>query len=140
MSMQVVFEGAGSKKRHYLLAWICVSLARPLAKMQPNSLCRVLNLLSRGARPSLFAEAARARKEVCVASSKAAGMECLLRSVSVFLLCRMRGHVPTWCTGFRVDPFAAHAWVEVDGVPVNELPEIAEYKRVTVVPMKGSLG
>lgn len=54
---------------------------------------------------------------------------CLPRSVAVVLLCRLSGAWPTWCAGVRVmPPFGAHAWVEADGVPVDEnLP--AQYFR-----------
>ena len=39
----------------------------------------------------------------------------------VTLLCRVRGQWPTWCVGARrLPPFAAHAWVEADGIMVGE--------------------
>ncbi|MFJ8716444.1 lasso peptide biosynthesis B2 protein [Streptomyces violaceus] len=29
---------------------------------------------------------------------------------------------PTWCSGVRTSPFAAHAWVEADDRPVGDPP------------------
>ncbi|WP_316669458.1 lasso peptide biosynthesis B2 protein [uncultured Propionibacterium sp.] len=137
MSMTMMFEEAGSERRRGPLALVCVALAKLLSLLRPDRLRAVLRLLSRGARPSTFDEARRSRAEICRASTAAAGMQCLVRSIAVFVLCRLRGHVPTWCTGFRVDPFAAHAWVEVDGAPVDEMPEVASYTRVVVVEPRG---
>ncbi|WP_373307212.1 lasso peptide biosynthesis B2 protein [Streptomyces violaceus] len=34
---------------------------------------------------------------------------------------------PTWCSGVRTSPFAAHAWVEADDRPVGEPPDTAVY-------------
>ncbi|MEU6552647.1 lasso peptide biosynthesis B2 protein [Streptomyces sp. NPDC046915] len=45
---------------------------------------------------------------------------CLQRTIATALLCRVRGAWPTWCTGVRTHPFAAHAWVEAEGRLVGE--------------------
>ncbi|GGS14184.1 hypothetical protein GCM10010252_62030 [Streptomyces aureoverticillatus] len=58
-----------------------------------------------------YEEALRARQEVTTVSTLCAGRYCLQRSLATALLCRMRGHVPTWCSGVRTTPFGAHAWV-----------------------------
>ncbi|MFD0889369.1 lasso peptide biosynthesis B2 protein [Streptosporangium algeriense] len=46
----------------------------------------------------------------------------------------MRGHWPTWCTGVRTSPFAAHAWVQTDGRPVGEPSDITGYHVILSVP------
>ncbi len=76
---------------------------------------------------------------MCAASLRCAGpMGCLPRSLGTALLCRLRGTWPTWCTGVRVvPPFAAHAWVEVDGRPVHEgVPDDYFSRLITVAPVR----
>jgi hypothetical protein len=63
-----------------------------------------------------------------------AGEGCLQRSLATALLCRLRGSWPTWCTGVRTMPFGAHAWVEADGVPVDEPDPPGHYRPVITVP------
>lgn len=133
MSMSVMFEEAGGPHRRSAAAWLCLFVARRLSRLAPPRLCSTLAFFGRGARASSVNEAQEIRTLVCSTSTRASGMECLERSIAVYLLCRLKGHVPTWCTGFRVDPFAAHAWVEVDAIPVGEPPEISSFTRATVV-------
>lgn len=56
------------------------------------------------------------------------------RSLAVALFCRIHGVWPTWCTGVRTAPFRAHAWIEVDGVPMGESFGPGYYTRVMTVP------
>lgn len=99
-----------------------VALARVLARRPPRQIRRVLGLLRRGASPATREEALAAWQAVTAVSLVCAAREgCLPRSLAVALLCRMRGGWAVWCVGTRrLPPFAAHAWVEVDGVPVGE--------------------
>ncbi|MGW2599361.1 lasso peptide biosynthesis B2 protein [Streptomyces klenkii] len=60
------------------------------------------------------------RTAVTGTSARCAGPYCVLRSLATALLRRLRGTWPTWCTGVRTGPFAAHAWVEAEGRPVGE--------------------
>ncbi|MEV0505008.1 lasso peptide biosynthesis B2 protein, partial [Streptomyces spectabilis] len=78
--------------------------------------------LRRGARPATAAEAGAARTTVVTVSLSCAGQKgCLPRSLATVMLCRMRGQWPTWCVGVRTrPPFAAHAWVEAEGILVGE--------------------
>lgn len=73
-----------------------------------------------GARPSTREQAEAVRAEVCGVSERCAGEGCLQRSIATVLLCRLDGHAPNWCSGYRTGPFVAHAWVEADGMPVSE--------------------
>ena len=45
---------------------------------------------------------------------------CLLRSVGGYILLRKHGATPRFFIGVCVQPFKAHAWVEVDNCPVCE--------------------
>jgi hypothetical protein len=108
-------------------------LARFLALLPPSRLHRVLRLLSRGARPADLAQVSLARRSVVSVSTRCAGLGCLQRSVATVLLCRAQGNWADWCTGFRTQPFAAHAWVEVDGRPVDEPGDLSGFKTVLAV-------
>ncbi|HEX8694288.1 MAG TPA: lasso peptide biosynthesis B2 protein [Longimicrobium sp.] len=48
---------------------------------------------------------------------------CLEQSLALYVLLRRRGVPAELRLGVQPFPFAAHAWVELDGEPVNEDPE-----------------
>ncbi|WP_341867974.1 lasso peptide biosynthesis B2 protein [Amycolatopsis circi] len=58
----------------------------------------------------------------------------LQRSIAAALLCRLRGSWPTWCTGVRTSPFAAHAWIEADGRAIGEPYPDGHYAPMLSVP------
>lgn len=99
---------------------LAVCVAGILSRLSPSRLRAVLEFARRRATPATADEAAAARTAVVAVSLRCAGQACLQRSVATALLCRARGTWPTWCTGVRTNPFSAHAWVEVEGVPVGE--------------------
>jgi hypothetical protein len=101
---------------------IAVGAARLLATRSPRQIRRALGWLHRGTRPATFDQAKAARDAVVAVSLICAGREgCLARSLATVLLCRLHGQWPTWCLGARrIPPFGAHAWVEVEGIPVGE--------------------
>jgi hypothetical protein len=105
-----------------LTARLVLVPALVLALLPPRHIRTVLGLARRGARPATGAQAKNARDAMCAVSLRCAGpMGCLPRSLGAALLCRLTGTWPTWCTGVRVvPPFTAHAWVEVDGHPIDE--------------------
>ncbi len=120
---EAVFYHPGSVPlRRRIPTRLAVGAARLLATQPPRRIRIVLGRLRRGARPATFAEAKAARDNVVAVSLACAGREgCLPRSLATVLLCRVRGQWPTWCVGARrLAPFSAHAWVEADGVPVDE--------------------
>jgi hypothetical protein len=121
-----------------VLPLLAVGAARVLARVKPARLRRILEFARRGGSPASGEQARRARDEVVAVSLRCAGNNCLQRSIAAALLCRMRGSWPTWCTGVRTHPFAAHAWIQVDGEPVGE-PHPAGYFRtlVSVAPPQG---
>ncbi|EST28986.1 lasso peptide biosynthesis B2 protein [Streptomyces roseochromogenus] len=113
---------------------LAITVAWLLSRLPPGRIRTILLLVRRGARPATRGEAQRARTEITSLSLACAGEGCLQRSLATTLLCRMRGSWPTWCTGVRTQPFAAHAWVEVEAVPVDEDTAIAQYRRIMTVP------
>ncbi|MFI9237255.1 lasso peptide biosynthesis B2 protein [Streptomyces cinnamoneus] len=104
------------------LARAAVACAHVLATQPPRRIRAILVRLRRGARPATLAEASAARRTVLTVSLAAGGHKgCLPRSLATVLLCRWYGQWPAWCVGVRSrPPFAAHAWVEAEGVLVGE--------------------
>jgi len=113
---------------------LATAAARLIVALKPHRIRRVLCVVRRGAAPATTRQALAAREAVVAVSARCAGEGCLQRSVATALLCRMRGVWPDWCTGVRTAPFRAHAWVEVDGLPVGEPHRPEEYRRMMVVP------
>ncbi|MEU2712802.1 lasso peptide biosynthesis B2 protein [Streptomyces sp. NPDC007205] len=116
------------------LVRLAITVAWLLSRLPPRRIRTFLLLVRRGARPATQGEAQRARTEITSLSLACAGEGCLQRSLATTLLCRMRGSWPTWCTGVRTQPFAAHAWVEAEAVPVGEGTAVAQYRRIMTVP------
>jgi hypothetical protein len=101
---------------------LIVGAARLLATRSPRRIRAVLAWLRRGTKPATFDQAKAARDDVVAVSLHCAAREgCVPRSLATVLLCRLRGQWPTWSVGARrLPPFAAHAWVEAEGVMVGE--------------------
>jgi hypothetical protein len=114
-----------------LLTYAVIGAARLLATRSPRRIRTVLGWLRRGARPATPGQAKAARDTVVAVSLTCAAREgCLPRSLATVLLCRLRGQWPAWCVGARrLPPFGAHAWVEADGMAVDE-PYPPDYFRV----------
>ncbi len=117
-----------------LAARSAVGAARLLAHLPPRRLRALLRAARRGAAPADYATALRARQDVTAVSVLCSGRYCLQRSLATALLCRLGGAWPTWCTGVRTPPFAAHAWVEADGRRVGEPEDTADYRTLLTVP------
>ncbi|MCH6159222.1 lasso peptide biosynthesis B2 protein [Streptomyces marispadix] len=117
-----------------LAARAAVTAALLLARLPPKRIRSVLLTARRGARPADYATALRAREDVTTVSTLCSGRFCLQRSLATALLCRMRGTWPTWRTGVRTPPFAAHAWVEAEGHRVGEPEEATTYRPLLTVP------
>ncbi|WP_216216817.1 lasso peptide biosynthesis B2 protein [Amycolatopsis aidingensis] len=125
-----------------VLTWGVVGVARALARRPPRQLRRALERASRGARPATHTEAKAARDTVLTVSTRCCGPEaCLPRSIAAALLCRLDGSWPTWCAGvLPTPPFAAHAWIEVDGELVDEPVEPGYYRTLVRVPRAARKG
>ncbi len=101
------------------------------------AVARARRLGARGAGGGLpAAEVERAAYHVAVAAAFFPGRAvCLEQSLALYLLLRRRGVTAELRLGVQAYPFYAHAWVELDGEPVNEdretvdrfraLPEVA---------------
>ncbi|MDJ1134491.1 lasso peptide biosynthesis B2 protein [Streptomyces iconiensis] len=127
-------DGARPPLRRRITAHTAVGIARLLAHLSPKRLQAILRVLRRGAPPADHATALRARQDVTSVSTLCSGRYCLPRSLATALLCRLRGTWPTWCTGVRTPPFAAHAWVEADGRRVGEPEDTTTYRPLLTVP------
>jgi hypothetical protein len=123
--------------RDLIGARIAASVGLAVSLLPPRRIAAVLSALSKRSRPASLEQALKARSAVCTVSVRCAGQGCLQRSIAVFLLCRMQGSTPDWATGFLNRPFVAHAWVEVDGVPVGEPSEVADYVTILAVRPRG---
>ncbi|MEW2626177.1 lasso peptide biosynthesis B2 protein [Streptomyces sp. NPDC048106] len=113
---------------------LAVALARPLTRARPARLRRVLEFLRRGAAPATAEQALTARQQIVAVSLRCAGQGCLQRSIATALLCRTRGTWPTWLTGVRTHPFAAHAWIEAEGQIIGEPHPKGHYTPLLTVP------
>lgn len=114
-------------------ALLAVGLARLLVLLRPARQLKLLRFARRRAMPASATQALAARRDVLAVSPRSADCP-LRRSIATALLCRARGVWPTWCTGVRTAPFAAHAWIEVDGHPVGEPHAPAHYRRLQSIP------
>ncbi|MEV4443528.1 lasso peptide biosynthesis B2 protein [Streptomyces sp. NPDC049577] len=144
MSISMVNERALSSPPLWIrpLARVTVLLARGIARLSPGRQFALLEALRHGARACSAKEAHRARNAVLFVSVMCTGPWCLQRSIATALLCRICGTWPEWCVGVRTEPFIAHAWVQVDGVPIDEDTEQLKYfhRMVAIRPVvKGAV-
>jgi ATP-binding cassette, subfamily B, bacterial len=135
MSIQLFPEEVAALRfRDVILARLALLLSSRLVSRNPQTIERVLLRWAAKYPPATRADVLAARASVCSVSARCRTQEgCLRRSLAVAMLCRLRGTSAGWCTGFASDPFRAHAWVEVDGQPVGELPEVSSYLKVVDV-------
>lgn len=49
--------------------------------------------------------------------------QCLERSLVLYWCLRRRGIAASYRMGVQTYPFLAHAWIEYDGRPINDVPE-----------------
>jgi hypothetical protein len=111
-------------------------IAAGLATRSPAQIKTVLLRLRRGTRPATLEQVAQTRREVDQAVLACSGRKnCLRRSLTITLTCRLAGTWPTWVVGVRtLPPFAAHSWVEADGQPVGEDTPPGYHRALISVP------
>ena len=111
-----------------ILAKISLLLSFPLNFCSPELIETILNSISKDLNYASVLDIENARNAVCYVSRKCRNQDgCLKRSLAVYIyifLCRKKC---SWCTGFIMDPFRAHAWIELGGVPIGENEEITRY-------------
>lgn len=60
--------------------------------------------------------------------------QCYFEALVLSLYLQTRGHESDWVIGVKTEPFAAHCWVQCDGLVVNDTAErVGEYTAVLVV-------
>ncbi|QUF85784.1 lasso peptide biosynthesis B2 protein [Bifidobacterium longum] len=108
-------------------ARLAVAAAYFIVKLKPTLLVRVLRLSVVEQGQADYTEVERIRTSVNSVSPRCAGNGCLQRSVAVMLIARFRKIPLTWKSGFRIKPFVAHAWVELNGQPVGENIDLSNF-------------
>lgn len=110
-----------------------VVLGLLLSQLAPHYIETLLKWVSKEKRPVDYRQAAHAYHHVRAVSIACwSDSACLRRSLAVFLLVRMGGGYVRWCVGVRTQPpFMAHAWVEAEGIGVEERLE-SKYLEVLI--------
>ena len=131
-------QSARTSFRDRMRARAAVLMSNRLAKSKPEHIERVIGRWAAKYPVTDIESARKDRAAVCFVSGRARSQEgCLLRSISVARAAKLRRRSITWCSGFAVEPFRGHAWVEVGGVPVTEFAELREYTKSIEVRANG---
>ena len=126
--------------RDRMRARAAVLMSNRLAKSKPERIERVIGRWAAKYPVTDIESAYKDRAAVCSVSGRARSRQgCLLRSISVARAAKLRRRSITWCSGFAVEPFRGHAWVEVGGVPIMENEELREYTKSVEVRAKGDV-
>lgn len=113
------------------LARLALLLSAPLNWLRPSTIEKILSRLIRNSPPATKEQVQVIRDAVCTVSRRCRSQEgCLRRSLAVVVATRLKGKSVSWCTGCALDPFQAHAWVEVNHIPVGEPDEVRSYSKV----------
>ena len=133
-------QSAQTSFRDRMRARAAVLMSNRLAKSKPERIERVIGRWAAKYPVTDIESARKDRAAVCFVSGRARSQEgCLLRSISVARAAKLRRRSITWCSGFAVEPFRGHAWVEVGGVPIMENEELKEYTKSVEVRAKGDV-
>lgn len=118
-------------RRAIASCWVWI--AGLLSLFPPRIIICALKSLRIGATKPEVSDVTRWRSEVNSVSTRCRGDGCLQRSLAVMLLARSDGALPDWRVGVRATPFLAHAWVELDGVPIGENTSLDEFRTLLFV-------
>lgn len=127
---------SGAERAAFLQAWTWVCASK--LSLRVVGLPRTLAWCRRAPTPTAAANLPRAARWVGVAARNVpGGASCLVRSLALLGLLHRGGTAAELRVGVgRTAPrLEAHAWVEVDGVPVNDAPDVA----ARYPPFAGSL-
>jgi hypothetical protein len=58
---------------------------------------------------------------------------CLEQSLALFLLATSKKKSVDFCVGVRLSPFGSHAWIEVNGIPVEETEIVKTFQKILIV-------
>ena len=119
--------------KNKITALFCANVSFFLIKLPPKKLSEVIEKLSKNTRKALPKEVESWRTSINSINVRCAGNGCLQRSVAVMLRGIIARRTPDWVSGFQVSPFIAHAWVEVDGIPIGEEMELSNFQKILFV-------
>ncbi|MNC44943.1 hypothetical protein D3C75_938720 [compost metagenome] len=115
-------------------ARLALLLSAPLNWLPPSIIEKILYRLTRRY-PSASKEQVQViRDAVCTVSKRCRSQGgCLRRSLAVVVATWLKRRFVSWCTGYALEPFRAHAWVELDSIPIGEPDEMSLYSKVISV-------
>ena len=119
--------------KNKITALFCANVSFFLIKLPPKKLSEVIEKLSKNTRKALPKEVESWRTSINSINVRCAGNGCLQRSVAVMLRGIIARRTPDWVSGFQVSPFIAHAWVEVDGIPIGEEMDLSNCQKILFV-------
>ena len=119
--------------KNKITALFCANVSFILIKLPPKKLSEVIEKLSKNTRKALPKEVESWRTSINSINVRCAGNGCLQRSVAVMLRGIIARRTPDWVSGFQVSPFIAHAWVEVDGIPIGEEMDLSNFQKILFV-------
>ena len=119
--------------KNKITALFCANVSFFLIKLPPKKLSEVIEKLSKNTRMALPKEVESWRTSINSINVRCAGNGCLQRSVAVMLRGIIARRTPDWVSGFQVSPFIAHAWVEVDGIPIGEEMDLSNFQKILFV-------
>ena len=119
--------------KNKITALFCANVSFFLIKLPPKKLSEVIEKLSKNTRKALPKEVESWRTSIKSINVRCAGNGCLQRSVAVMLRGIIARRTPDWVSGFQVSPFIAHAWVEVDGIPIGEEMDLSNFQKILFV-------
>ena len=119
--------------KNKITALFCANVSFFLIKLPPKKLSKVIEKLSKNTRKALPKEVESWRTSINSINVRCAGNGCLQRSVAVMLRGIIARRTPDCVSGFQVSPFIAHAWVEVDGIPIGEEMDLSNFQKILFV-------
>lgn len=119
--------------KNKIIALFCANVSFFLIKLPPKKLSKIIEKLSKNTRKALPKEVESWRTSINSINVRCAGNGCLQRSVAVMLRGIIARRTPDWVSGFQVSPFIAHAWVEVDGIPIGEEMDLSNFQKILFV-------
>ncbi|OTN90592.1 hypothetical protein A5819_003092 [Enterococcus sp. 7E2_DIV0204] len=122
------------------LARIALLISAPLNWVSPSMIERLLLRLMKKKPVSTRAKAQEIRDGVCGVSKRCRSQEgCLRRSLAVTIAVLLQRKSISWCTGYALEPFRAHAWVEIEGEPIGEPDEVKLYSKSISIPHRTTI-
>lgn len=103
--------------------WSCLAASLILRSRRLDALFALLGSWKRRANEPTRAMSADASAFEALRPWWPAQRVCLFDSIALNFFLRARGHAPDLVVGVRTGPFAAHCWVEADGVVVGDTLE-----------------